>query len=207
MQDDKKIVKLSDLRFASGPVKWINAITLYRTMAFPVLMFLIFTNRFDVFKWMLIVSFLTDAVDGFLARKFKANSVLGARLDSIGDDLTILAGIIGFAVAKTEFLKEHWIIFAVPLILFFIQTIAAWVRYKKTTSYHTYLAKAAAILQGFFMCSMFLFKEPAYWLFYTTASITTLELIEEIIIVFVLPDWKTNVHGLYWVLKEKNKTV
>lgn len=207
MQDDKKIVKLSDLRFASFPVKWINAITLYRTMAFPVLMFLIFTNRFDIFKWMLIVSFLTDAVDGFLARKFKANSVLGARLDSIGDDLTILAGIIGFAVAKTEFLKEHWIIFAVPLILFFIQTIAAWVRYKKTTSYHTYLAKAAAILQGFFMCSMFLFKEPAYWLFYTTASITTLELIEEIIIVFVLPDWKTNVHGLYWVLKEKNKTV
>jgi len=205
MQDDKKIVKLSDLRFASGPVKWINAITLYRTMAFPVLMFLIFTNRFDVFKWMLIVSFLTDAVDGFLARKFKANSVLGARLDSIGDDLTILAGIIGFAVAKTEFLKEHWMIFAVPLILFFIQTIAAWVRYKKTTSYHTYLAKAAAILQGFFMCSMFLFKEPAYWLFYTTASITTLELIEEIIIVFVLPDWKTNVHGLYWVLKEKIK--
>jgi len=207
MQDDKKIVKLSDLRYASGPVKWINAISLYRTIAFPVLMFLIFTNRFDVFKWMLIVSFLTDAVDGFLARKFKANSVLGARLDSIGDDLTILAGIIGFCVAKTEFLKEHWIIFAIPLMLFFIQTIAALVRFKKTSSYHTYLAKAAAILQGFFMCSMFLFQEPIYWLFYTTALITTIELIEEIIIVFVLPDWKTNVHGLYWVMKEKSKIV
>lgn len=206
MQDDKKIVKLSDLRYASSPVKWINAITLYRTVAFPVLMVLIFTNRFDIFKWMLIVSFLTDAVDGFLARKFKANSVLGARLDSIGDDLTILAGIIGLAVAKMDFLKEHWIIFAVPLGLFFIQTILALLRYKKTTSYHTYLAKAAAIFQGFFMCSMFLFEEPVYWLFYTTAAITILELIEEIFIVFALPEWKTNVHGLYWVLKEKNKT-
>lgn len=207
MQDDKKIVKLSDLRHASGPVKWINAITLYRTVAFPVLMVLIFTNRFDIFKWMLMVSFFTDAVDGFLARKFKANSVLGARLDSIGDDLTILAGIIGFAVAKTDFLKEHWIIFAIPLGLFFIQTILALLRYKKTSSYHTYLAKAAAILQGFFICSMFLFEEPVYWLFYTTAAITTLELIEEIFIVFALPEWKTNVHGLYWVLKEKNKMV
>ncbi len=202
MQDDKKIEKLSDLLSARAPVKWVNLITLYRTVAFPVLLILVFTNRFDIFKWMLIVSFFTDAVDGFLARKFKANSVLGAKLDSIGDDLTILAGVIGLAVAKTEFLKEHWIIFAIPLVLFFIQVIAAFIRYRKMSSYHTYLAKIAAILQGFFMCSMFLFEKPAYWLFYTTALVTTIELIEEIIMVFVLPEWKTNVQGLYWVMKE-----
>lgn len=206
MKDDKKIAKLSDLRYASRPVKWITAITLYRIIAFPALVIFIFTNRFDIFKWLLIVSFFTDAIDGILARKFNANSVLGAKLDSIGDDLTILAGVIGLAVAKTDFLIEHWIIFAIPLGLFFIQIIAAFIRYGKMSSYHTYLAKTAAIFQGFFMCSMFLFQEPAYWLFYTTGIITTLELIEEIIIVFVLPEWKTNVHGLYWVLKEKGQS-
>jgi CDP-diacylglycerol--glycerol-3-phosphate 3-phosphatidyltransferase len=205
MQDDKKIDKLSDLLSAHGPVRWINVITLYRIVAFPVLIVLIFTDRFDIFKWMLIVSFFTDAVDGILARKFKANSVLGAKLDSIGDDLTILAAVIGLAVAKTEFLKEHWIIFAIPLGLFFIQVFAAFIRYGKMSSYHTYLAKIAAILQGLFMCSMFLFDKPAYWLFYTTAFVTTIELIEEIIIVFVLREWKTNVHGLYWVVKGENK--
>jgi CDP-diacylglycerol--glycerol-3-phosphate 3-phosphatidyltransferase len=151
---------------------------------------------------MLIISFLTDAVDGMLARKYKANSVLGAKLDSIGDDLTILAGVTGLAVAKLEFLTEHWIIFAIPLSLFFIQVIIAFIRYGKMSSYHTYLAKTAAIFQGFFMCSMFLLERPAYWLFYTTAIITTLELIEEIIMVFVLREWKTNVHGLYWLLRE-----
>ena len=202
MQDDKKIEKLSDLLSARGPVMWINLITLYRIVAFPVLMFLILTNRFDIFKWMLIVSFFTDSVDGILARKFKANSVLGAKLDSIGDDLTILASIVGLAVAKTEFLKEHWIIFAIPLCLFFIQVIGAFIRYGKMSSYHTYLAKIAAIFQGFFMCSMFLFENPVYWLFYTTAIITGIELIEEIIIVLVLYEWKTNVRGLYWVMKE-----
>ncbi len=56
---------------------------------------------------MLIVSFFTDVVNVILTRKFKANSVLGAKLDSIGDDLTILAAVIGLAVAKTDFLKEH----------------------------------------------------------------------------------------------------
>ena len=167
-----------------------------------MLIVLIILNRFDIFKWMLIISFLTDAVDGMLARKFSANSVLGAKLDSIGDDLTILAGVCGLAVDKLEFLTEHWIIFAVPLTLFFIQVIAAFIRYRRMSSYHTYLAKGAAILQGLFMCSMFLFDKPVYWLFYSTGIITTLELIEEIIMVFVLHEWKTNVHGLYWVIRE-----
>jgi len=205
MQDNKKISTISDLLKSTGTIRWINAITLYRIIAFPVLLILIFTNRFDIFKWMLIISFLTDAADGFLARKFKANSVLGAKLDSIGDDLTILAAVVGLAVAKTEFLKEHWIIFAIPLALFFIQVAAAFIRYRKMTSYHTYLAKMAAILQGFFMCSMFLFSDPVYGLFYTTAVVTTLELIEEIILVTMLPEWKTNVHGLYWVMKDQNR--
>lgn len=205
MQDNKRIAKLSDLFKAHGPVMWINTITLYRIIAFPVLILLIIINRFDIFKWMLIISFLTDAIDGMLARKYKANSVLGAKLDSIGDDLTILAGVTGLAVAKLEFLTEHWIIFAIPLSLFFIQVIVAFIRYGKMSSYHTYLAKTAAIFQGFFMCSMFLFDRPAYWLFYTTAIITTLELIEEIIMVFVLREWKTNVHGLYWLLRENRE--
>jgi CDP-diacylglycerol--glycerol-3-phosphate 3-phosphatidyltransferase len=203
MKDNRKIARLSDLRNASNPVKWVTMITLYRTVAFPFLLVLIFTNRFDVFKWLLIVSFMTDAFDGFLARKFKANSVLGAKLDSIGDDLTILAAITGLAVAKTEFLKTEWLIFAIPLSLFFIQLAVALIKYRKMSSFHTYLAKTAAVLQGFFLCSLFLFEQPAYWLFYTTALITTLELMEEIMIVFVLREWKTNVRGMYWVLKGK----
>jgi len=202
MKDSRKIARLSDLRNASNPVKWVTMITLYRTVAFPFLLVLVFIDRFDIFKWLLILSFLTDAVDGFLARKFNANSVLGAKLDSIGDDLTILAAIIGLAVAKAEFLKTEWLIFTIPLSLFFIQLVVALIKYRKMSSFHTYLAKTAAVLQGFFLCSIFLFEQPAYWLFYTTALITTLELMEEIMIVFVLREWKTNVRGLYWVLKK-----
>jgi CDP-diacylglycerol--glycerol-3-phosphate 3-phosphatidyltransferase len=204
MQDNKTIARLSDLLKASHVVKLINLITLYRIIAFPVLLVFIFTHRLDIFKWLIIISFLTDAVDGFLARKFKANSILGAKLDSIGDDLTILAAIIGLVVFKMEFLKKEWLIFAIPLFFFFIQLIAAFIRYGKMSSFHTYLAKTAAILQGLFLCSMFLFSNPTYALFYATALVTLLELIEEIVIVIVLPEWKTNVRGLYWVLKNKH---
>jgi len=197
-------VTLYDLLFRSGSAsRIINLITLYRTLIFPVLLFLIFTHQFEIFKWLLIISFLTDAVDGIMARKFNVTSVLGAKIDSIGDDLTILAGLTGLMVAHVEFIQEQKIIILSMFGFFIVQIITAIIRYGKISSFHTYLAKTAAILQGIFLCSMFLFENPVYWLFYIAAVTTTLELTEEIIIVAVLPEWKINVKGLFWVLQEK----
>ena len=48
----------------------INGITIYRIAAAPVLALLIIYGNKDVFKWMLAISFFTDAIDGFLARRF-----------------------------------------------------------------------------------------------------------------------------------------
>lgn len=207
MKDNKKISKFSDLFAANRTVQLINLITLYRIVTFPLLVALIFYNRLDIFKWLIIVSFLTDSVDGFMARRFKVNSLLGAKLDSIGDDLTILAAVIGLAVFRFDFLKSEWILFAIPLSLFLVQLISALIRYGKISSFHTYLAKLAAVLQGFFLCAMFLFHEPVYWLFYFAVAVTIIELIEEIIIVWLLPQWQTNVHGLYWVIKRESKII
>lgn len=202
----RAVSHLSDLWKARRPVLWVNALTLYRIITFPALLVLIFMGRFDIFRWLLIANFLTDALDGYLARKLKATSVLGSKLDSIGDDLTILAAVIGLWVARSEFIKAEMITFLIPLAIFFLQMGSAYFRYGRMTSFHTYGAKAAAILQGFFLCAMFLFDQPVYWLFYVTAFVTTVELIEEIVIVFLLKEWKTNVKGVYWALSEINQS-
>ena len=59
--------------------------------------------------------------------------------------------------------------------------------------------------QGVFLLSVFFFKEPIYLLFYLSSILTIAELIEEIILVFILPKWESNVKGLYWVLKKDSK--
>src|SRR5688572_7448036 len=84
-------------------------------MAAPFLLLLLFTGNYDIFKWLLALSFFTDLIDGFLARKYKVTSILGARLDSIGDDLTVLVGIIGLFVTQLPFIKEQVIFFIVLL--------------------------------------------------------------------------------------------
>ena len=179
----------------------INGITLYRIIAAPGLLVLLFTKQYDIFKWLLGVSFFTDLIDGYLARKFKVTSILGTKLDSIGDDLTVLVGLTALFVLKAEFIKQHIIIFIILLALFLVQTTYALIRYRKMTNFHTYLAKTAALFQGVFLILVFFTEEPSLILFYAATIVTMLELTEEIILVDLLPQWKTNVKGIFWVLK------
>ena len=181
----------------------INGITLYRIVAAPVLLILLFAKQYDIFKWLLAVSFFTDLIDGHLARKFKVTSILGTKLDSIGDDLTVLVGLIALFVLKLEFIKEHVIIFIILLVLFLVQITYALIRYGKMTNFHTYLAKTAALLQGVFLILVFFSDEPILILFYAATIVTMMELIEETILVSLLPQWQANVKGIYWVLKNK----
>jgi len=182
---------------------FVNGLTWYRLLAAPVLGYLIFTGNIDLFKWLLPISFFTDMLDGYLARKLKVSTALGAMLDSIADDINIVVAIIGAFVFKPEFMKEQMVTLIIMFGLFLLQMAYAFYKYKKLSSFHTYLAKIAALLQGVFLILLFLQGDAAYYLFIAAAIITILDLVEEIIIVYLLPSWQTDVKGLYWVLKNK----
>lgn len=183
----------------------VNAITFYRLAAAPLLLVMLYMHAFNWFRLLLVVSFFTDAIDGYLARRNHVVSVFGAKLDSVADDLTILAAIAGIIVYRPEFIKEEYIAFIQLISLFVVQTAAALIRYGKTTSFHTYAAKLAAVLQGVFILLFFYLPQPVYPLFTAMVIATTYDLLEEIILVMMLPEWKTNVKGIYWVLKSEKQ--
>ena len=206
MRQASKIKTLLDLIYRSdGITKAINLITIYRIVTAPVLLILIFTGDYAVFKWMLLISFSTDLIDGYLARKYKVNSALGAKLDSIGDDLTVLVAIVGLFVLKFDFIKEQLFIVIVLLSLYCAQVLFSFYRYGKISSFHTYSAKLSALLQGIFLLSFFFFETPIYPLFYLASLVTFIQLVEETILVFILPKWENDVKGVYWVLKRKKR--
>jgi len=182
----------------------VNAITLYRLIAVPVLLLLIFAHQVNLFKWLLAISFFTDLLDGWLARSYKVASIMGSKLDSVADDCTIVAAIAGVVVLKPEFLKQQMLPIGILLVLFIIQTVLALMQYGKISSFHTYAAKCAALLQGSFLILLFFLLQPPEILFYIAFAATAIDLIEEIILVILLREWKANVKGLYWLLRSKN---
>lgn len=202
----KNIKNLRELLFRSGPaVRIVNLITLYRIITAPLIVVLIFTDHVHIYKWLILASFSTDAIDGYLARKYKAASILGSKLDSLGDDLTVLVSLIALFNLHPEFFKKELLLIILLVGLFFLQMFLSLFKYKKTTSFHTYFAKLAAVAQGFFLLSVFFFETIYYPLFHAATIITCIELIEEIIIIFLLPTWQADVRGIYWVLKGKEK--
>ena len=204
MIKENKIIRFSDLFSKSNRItKTVNFITLYRIIAAPMLIILLFAGNYILFKWLLLLSFFTDAIDGFLARKYKGESILGSKLDSLGDDLTILVALVGVFKLRYSFIKEQLFIIIILFSLFFIQLIFSLIKYRKISSFHTYGAKVSAILQAIFLVSLFFFEEPIYLLFYFASLTTIVELTEEIILVAILPNWEIDVKGLYWVLRKK----
>jgi phosphatidylglycerophosphate synthase len=181
----------------------INGITLYRLVSAPVLLLLAFTKSVELFKWLMAFSFLTDAIDGPLSRKYNVTSVFGSRFDSVADDATVLVATFCLWIIHPEFVRDEWMIIAALWALFVIQTILALIVYKKTTSFHTQLAKLAAVAQAIFFVMIYFQFGPVSLVFYAAAVITALELIEEIILVIVVSEWKTDVKGLFWILKSK----
>lgn len=184
----------------------VNGISLYRLLAAPVLLILMFTGYIELFTWLLLVSFSTDAIDGFLARRYQVVSIMGARLDSAADDLTMLVSIIAIFYLKPEFIRSELPLIIVLLALYLLQMALALYRYRRLTSFHTYLAKIAALAQGVFILLLFFMEETPLAVFYIASLVTIADLLEEIVLVLILKEWRTDVKGLHWVRKERAGT-
>jgi len=77
-----------------------NQITLLRLGFLPFFLILVF---YDEYRWALVVLVfvaLTDAIDGFLARRLHQKSAFGAYLDPIADKLLLSSSFVVLAMAK-----------------------------------------------------------------------------------------------------------
>ena len=178
----------------------------YRIIAVPVLIYFIGRGEREIFAWLLGVSYATDAIDGYIARKLKITSERGSQLDSYGDQLTFAVAILGLIVFEPAFMKENYLLILIAFVPYLIQMALAFRKYGKATSFHTYLAKLSAVTQGVFIL-WFLFFGPLYWLFYAMIIIGILETIEEITLIFMYDNWVSGVKGIYWALRDKRRMI
>ena len=176
----------------------------YRVAAAPFLLLVLWLGSREIFAWLLLVSYCTDAIDGYLARRLKITSARGSQLDSFGDQITFVVGIIGILIYEYEFVRTHSVLIIVGLTPYIIQMIIAFLKYGKATAFHTYLAKLSAIIQSIFILWL-LFFSPIYWLFYVMIALGLLETIEEIALIFMYDNWVEGVKGIYWANRDRRR--
>jgi CDP-diacylglycerol--glycerol-3-phosphate 3-phosphatidyltransferase len=156
----------------------------------------------ESFAWVLTLAFTTDLIDGQIARRLRKETKIGSILDSYGDTLTILTGLAGAWVFEMENIRVHWVLLSTVLAFHLVQLMLCLWRYGKPSSFHTYSAKTGALAIGCFLIYTLQFNfDPVF--FFITMSILLVDAIEESVLVFMLPEWKNDVKGIWWVLKNR----
>lgn len=180
-----------------------NIITLYRLVIDPVILWFIIADKEILFSVFLIINLLSDALDGFLARKLKQETEIGAKLDGFADNFTYVLAFIGIFVFKMDEIRPHLISFTVMITMLVSTVIVSLIKFRKFPSYHLYTTKAGGYIEGgFFICLFTIgFITPYYYLVVAWAIMGA---IEAITINLMIPEMRSNIKGLYWVIKERS---
>lgn len=182
-----------------------NAISIARLCATSVLLACVLLHRVEIFKWLLLACLLSDILDGLIARTFHLTSKLGASLDSLADVVTMLIGVLGIVVFQQAFVSQHYPAVLLVVVFYVVELVASLLRYGKVSSFHTLLARVAAYMAGIFVMSLFLWGY-AGWLFQMTVTVYVVSLSEEMALIYLLPEWRSDVGGILRVLAAKRKS-
>jgi CDP-diacylglycerol--glycerol-3-phosphate 3-phosphatidyltransferase len=176
-----------------------NFISCARLCATAVLLASVFLHRIELFKWLLLACLLSDIVDGLIARTFHLTTQLGAFLDSLADVATMFAAVLGTLVFQRIFVTEHYTGLLLVIGLYIAEIIASLWRYGRVSSFHTVLARVAAFTAGVFVMSLFIWGYQA-WLYQKTIAIYVIALSEEMLLIYLLPEWHNDVGGIHRLL-------
>ena len=172
-----------------------NALSVFRLIAAPALLALAWTGHAAGFVALLVCSFASDVIDGQLARRLELASPLGAKLDSWGDLATY--GVLPFGVywLWPELIAAEWRYVALVFVAYTLPIAIGLMKFRRLTSYHTWGAKASAIVMG--AALLILFAGGPSWPFHAASILLVAEAIEELAITSVLPRWVSDVPTLW----------
>lgn len=76
-----------------------NLVTLARLLAVPLVVWLILAGEYPATFWMFVAASVSDAIDGYVAKRFDQRSELGALLDPIADKTLIVSTFVTLGIA------------------------------------------------------------------------------------------------------------
>ena len=144
-------------------------------------------------------SLLTDALDGFTARMLHVESKRGATLDSRGDLAVALSLPIGVFLLWPDIMRELIPYIVAALCAYLAPSVVGALRYGRLPSFHTWGAKALAVLVGLSMLVLFITQNSLC--FRLCVPLVILESAEELVMIAILREWHPNVPSLWHALK------
>lgn len=179
-----------------------NIISLYRLLAFPLILYFALTAQEKWYTIFLCISLVSDILDGNIARIFKLQTRFGAALDNLADVCTYSMAILGIFLFKwTDIAPHAWILYLF-LAIFIASYLVSFIRFGKIPGLHLYSAVSAGYIHGIFFFVLFVFGFYT-WFYYLALIWGIVAYTEKIFVLLRLDDIRSGVKGLYWLIKSE----
>jgi len=162
-----------------------NILSALRLGCVPVLLALAWYDRPLAFLSLLLAAILSDAIDGWLARRLGAASTLGARLDSLADYAIYVAVPLGGWWLWPQLVAREAVWFALVVAGYAVPGALALLRFRRLSSYHTWSAKLAVAWLS--VAVLVLFAGGPAWLLHVGAPLAVCAGLEQAAITWIAP--------------------
>lgn len=166
-----------------------NLLSLLRICSLPFIFYLIRYNYPTAALILLLLSWLTDLLDGFIARTFNQQSKLGSYLDPIADKIVTASLFIFFTIYDRIPLWVSCLVVGRDVVLF-AGLVVVFMPQKFPVASPSYLGKFTTFFQAITLLLIMTDRVPTlkgystpfyYPVLYITASLTILSLIQYVI--------------------------
>ena len=172
-------ILLNQLSFQHVMFNVANAFTILRIVLAPFAYYTGFTGMHEEFFLIFALGGVTDALDGFFARKLKMKSDFGSKLDTIAD-IIFYPAAISLAVVVPEIRERVAYVLAVIGLMAVAMLLTA--AKGKLSIPHRWSAKIATIsVYAFVLLSASLGFNPVF--FYGTLILITIAAVDKMVVV------------------------
>ena len=177
-----------------------NILSVSRIVSAPIMLIVSLYGLSNVFLVIFLVAFISDGLDGFIARRFNCESEVGGRLDTWGDFAVFsLLPFCAIILWPEKVLQEMaYILGAVVSII--IPIAYGIVKFKEFISFHTILSKISLFMLGVSTLVMFVFDW--HLLFKIAVFIQIVSGFELVLIVHNVKIYKSNIKSIFNLIEK-----
>jgi phosphatidylglycerophosphate synthase len=133
-----------------------NLLTAVRFILVPVLWVFAFLGFREYIGLGILIGGLTDALDGFVARRMKLVSDFGSKFDSIADQFLQLSAIVWIFMLQPEVFSENPLLSLMALVTYLLSLLVGLVKFKRIANLHLYLSKVVGVFLFLFIVHTFI---------------------------------------------------
>ncbi|MBC8317029.1 MAG: CDP-alcohol phosphatidyltransferase family protein [Desulfobulbaceae bacterium] len=182
-----------------------NILSCLRLIIAPLLLYLAWNGKANLFLIFFVAALITDCLDGFIARMLNQTSELGARLDSLGDNFIYVTVPPSIWWLRPDIIQREDVWVSIVLFSYILPVICGFLKFKRLISYHTFGAKLSAVLLSVSIILM-LIDGPSLP-FRVSSLVFLFTAIEEISMTFILPVWQADVPTFIHALRIRRKVL